>query len=84
MKYIPSLKRALAGSESQLLRIVHEVWANFELLSLETADYVLKMISDERLTIIEQLVCANLNEETIAAKVYFLSWLSETSCLTFR
>ncbi|KAF7762129.1 hypothetical protein Agabi119p4_8722 [Agaricus bisporus var. burnettii] len=50
VKYIPSLKRALAGSESQLLRIVHE------------------MISDERLTIIEQLVCTNLNEETIAAK----------------
>ncbi|KAF9453355.1 hypothetical protein P691DRAFT_771528 [Macrolepiota fuliginosa MF-IS2] len=48
--FIPSLKKALDGSQSRLLQIAHE------------------MISDERLSRIEQLVCANLNEETITAK----------------
>lgn len=68
VKNIPRLRKALDGSQSQLLQIVHEVWA-FVLQGKAVADYCDQMISDERLSKIEQLVCANLNEETITAKV---------------
>ncbi|KNZ82138.1 MutS like protein [Termitomyces sp. J132] len=50
VKNLPLLQKALAGSQSQLLRIIHD------------------LISDERLTKIESLVTANLNEDGAPAK----------------
>lgn len=76
VKHIPSLKRALTGSQSQLLQIVHEVSV------IVTGRYTIntsQMISDERLPSIEQLVCENLNEETIVAKVLPSFCLEEKS-----
>ncbi|KAJ7756277.1 muts domain V-domain-containing protein [Mycena metata] len=50
VRNLPALQKALEGSQSQLLRIIHE------------------MLSDERLSKIETLVCANLNEDGAPAK----------------
>ncbi|KAJ7042872.1 muts domain V-domain-containing protein [Mycena alexandri] len=50
VRNLPALQKALEGSQSQLLRIIHE------------------MLSDERLSRIETLVCANLNEDGAPAK----------------
>ncbi|KAF7326661.1 MutS 4 [Mycena venus] len=50
VRNLPALQKALEGSQSQLLKIIHE------------------MLSDERLTKIERLVCSSLNEDGAPAK----------------
>jgi hypothetical protein len=72
VKNLPLLQKALAGSRSQLLGIIHEVLFRSSLCSSCGSELPTKMISDERLSKIESLVDANLNEDGAPAKVLLL------------
>lgn len=67
VRNLPALQKALEGSQSQLLRIIHEVCGASLQSRLLTECY--QMLSDERLAKIEHLVCTSLNEDGAPAKV---------------
>lgn len=71
VKNLPILRKALEGSRTQLLRIVCDVILSTftALVLLPYILLLLQMLSDERLTKIEALVCGSLNEECVPAKV---------------
>jgi DNA mismatch repair protein MSH4 len=68
VRNLPKLQEALSGCQSQLLRIIHDVCVH---LITENIDFerLSQLISDERLSTIEGVVCNNLNEECTPAKV---------------
>jgi len=73
VKNLPLLQKALAGGRSQLLVIIHDVrsYLLFHVF-IFTRIARAKMITDGRLSKIESLIDANLNEDVAPAKVLLL------------
>ena len=65
---LPVLRKALEGSHSQLLRIVHDVCKMIIRNIVILTFYSYQMLMDERIENIETLVCETLNEESANLK----------------